>query len=385
MAERMTQLEKWIQELKKKSHDGLVANKDIMEFISTHNLGEEDLSALYEALHIHQLEVDFNEEVDDSFDFIEEEESAELVKEAEEAEAEAEEDTPVPDLDNAISIDDPVKMYLKEIGALPLLTSEEEIVLAKTVEAGMRSDALPEEKEAAREAKKELADRNLRLVVSIAKKYLGRGLQFLDLIQEGNLGLLKAVDKFDYTKGYKFSTYATWWIRQAITRAIADQARTIRVPVHMVETINKLNRISRQLLQENGREATNEELAKAMGVSLAKVREVKKIAQDPISLETPIGEKEDSHLGDFIEDHEAIAPDDAAGSILLREQIEELLTGLTERERQVLELRFGLKDGKTRTLEEVGKYFDVTRERIRQIEGKALSKLKKTAKNLINQ
>lgn len=384
MAERMTQLEKWIQELKKKSHDGLVANKDIMEFISTHNLGEEDLSALYEALHIHQLEVDFNEEVDDSFDFIEEEESAELVKE-EEAEAEAEEDTPVPDLDNAISIDDPVKMYLKEIGALPLLTSEEEIVLAKTVEAGMRADALLEEKEAAREAKKELADRNLRLVVSIAKKYLGRGLQFLDLIQEGNLGLLKAVDKFDYTKGYKFSTYATWWIRQAITRAIADQARTIRVPVHMVETINKLNRISRQLLQENGREATNEELAKAMGVSLAKVREVKKIAQDPISLETPIGEKEDSHLGDFIEDHEAIAPDDAAGSILLREQIEELLTGLTERERQVLELRFGLKDGKTRTLEEVGKYFDVTRERIRQIEGKALSKLKKTAKNLINQ
>ncbi len=380
----MTQLEKWIQELKKKSHDGLVANKDIMEFISTHNLGEEDLSALYEALHIHQLEVDFNEEVDDSFDFIEEEESAELDKE-EEAEAEAEEDTPVPDLDNAISIDDPVKMYLKEIGALPLLTSEEEIVLAKTVEAGMRADALPEEKEAAREAKKELADRNLRLVVSIAKKYLGRGLQFLDLIQEGNLGLLKAVDKFDYTKGYKFSTYATWWIRQAITRAIADQARTIRVPVHMVETINKLNRISRQLLQENGREATNEELAKAMGVSLAKIREVKKIAQDPISLETPIGEKEDSHLGDFIEDHEAIAPDDAAGSILLREQIEELLTGLTERERQVLELRFGLKDGKTRTLEEVGKYFDVTRERIRQIEGKALSKLKKTAKNLINQ
>ena len=380
----MTQLEKWIQELKKKSHDGLVANKDIMELISTHNLGEEDLSALYEALHIHQLEVDFNEEVDDSFDFIEEEESAELVKE-EAAEAEAEEDTPVPDLDNAISIDDPVKMYLKEIGALPLLTSEEEIVLAKTVEAGMRADALPEEKEAALEAKRELADRNLRLVVSIAKKYLGRGLQFLDLIQEGNLGLLKAVDKFDYTKGYKFSTYATWWIRQAITRAIADQARTIRVPVHMVETINKLNRISRQLLQENGREATNEELAKAMGVSLAKIREVKKIAQDPISLETPIGEKEDSHLGDFIEDHEAIAPDDAAGSILLREQIEELLTGLTERERQVLELRFGLKDGKTRTLEEVGKYFDVTRERIRQIEGKALSKLKKTAKNLINQ
>ena len=371
----MTQLEKWIQELKKKSHDGLVANKDIMELISTHNLGEEDLSALYEALHIHQLEVDFNEEVDDSFDFIEEEESAELVKE-EAAEAEAEEDTPVPDLDNAISIDDPVKMYLKEIGALPLLTSEEEIVLAKTVEAGMRADALPEEKEAALEAKRELADRNLRLVVSIAKKYLGRGLQFLDLIQEGNLGLLKAVDKFDYTKGYKFSTYATWWIRQAITRAIADQARTIRVPVHMVETINKLNRISRQLLQENGREATNEELAKAMGVSLAKVREVKKIAQDPISLETPIGEKEDSHLGDFIPDEGVSEPSEAASFTLLKEQLVDVLSTLTPREEKVLKLRFGIEDGRTRTLEEVGKEFNVTRERIRQIEAKALRKLR---------
>lgn len=379
MAEQVTAVEKWIQELKKKSRNGLVANKDIMNLMVEKNLGEEDLSDLYEALHMHHLEVDFDEEVmDEELDFLEEEVEPELEKEAEEI-------IESPDLDTAIAIDDPVKMYLKEIGALKLLDSAEEIRLAKTVEAGTRPGATDEEKQAAKEAKKELADRNLRLVVSIAKKYLGRGLQFLDLIQEGNLGLLKAVDKFDYTKGYKFSTYATWWIRQAITRAIADQARTIRVPVHMVETINKLNRISRQLLQENGREATNEELAKAMGVSVSKVREVKKIAQDPISLETPIGEKEDSHLGDFIEDHEAVAPDDAAGSILLKEQIEELLQGLTDRERQVLELRFGLKDGKTRTLEEVGKYFDVTRERIRQIEGKALSKLKKTAKSLMNQ
>lgn len=375
----MTQLEKWIQELKKKSHDGLVANKDIMELISTHNLGEEDLSALYEALHIHQLEVDFNEEVDDSFDFIDEEESAELVKEAEEAEAEAEEDTPVPDLDNTISIDDPVKMYLKEIGALPLLTSEEEIVLAKTVEAGMREDAAPEEKEAALDAKKELADRNLRLVVSIAKKYLGRGLQFLDLIQEGNLGLLKAVDKFDYTKGYKFSTYATWWIRQAITRAIADQARTIRVPVHMVETINKMNRVGRRFLQEHGREATNEELAKEMGISVDKIREAKKAAQDPISLETPIGEKEDSHLGDFIEDSKTASPEDEAAATMRREQVYKMLETLTEREKGVLALRFGMDDGTPRTLEEVGKHFGVTRERIRQIEGKALKKLKKQA------
>lgn len=337
----------------------------------------DDLSNLYEALHDDHYEVNFDEDVsEEDIDFLKEEE--ELEKEVEKEEKE-----PVPDIDNSVTIDDPVKMYLKEIGALKLLDSEEEIVLAKQVEKGSLPDASDEDKAAARAAKKELADRNLRLVVSIAKKYLGRGLQFLDLIQEGNLGLLKAVDKFDYTKGYKFSTYATWWIRQAITRAIADQARTIRVPVHMVETINKLNRISRQLLQEKGREATNEELARAMGVTVGKIREVKKIAQDPISLETPIGEKEDSHLGDFIEDHEAVAPDDAAGSILLREQIEELLQGLTERERQVLELRFGLKDGKTRTLEEVGRYFDVTRERIRQIEGKALQKLKKSARNLI--
>ena len=378
MAEQKNELTGWIEELKKKSRNGVISNKDIMDLIAEKNLGEEDLSDLYAGLHDDHYEVDFDMDVsDDDVDFSEEEE--------EEAESQPESTEPVPDMDNTVTIDDPVKLYLKEIGALKLLSSEEEIRLAKTVAKGSTENATEEEKQAAKEAKQELADRNLRLVVSIAKKYLGRGLQFLDLIQEGNLGLLKAVDKFDYTKGYKFSTYATWWIRQAITRAIADQARTIRVPVHMVETINKMNRISRQLLQEKGREATNEELAKAMGVTVGKIREVKKIAQDPISLETPIGEKEDSHLGDFIEDHEAIAPDDAAGSILLREQIDELLNGLTERERQVLELRFGLKDGRTRTLEEVGRYFDVTRERIRQIEGKALQKLKKSARTLMNQ
>lgn len=377
MAARDERLEQWISELTAKAGSGVISNKDIMDLVTEKNLSGDDLSNLYEALHDDHYEVNFDEDVsEEDIDFLKEEE--ELEKEVEKEEKE-----PVPDIDNSVTIDDPVKMYLKEIGALKLLDSEEEIVLAKQVEKGTLPDASDEDKAAAKAAKKELADRNLRLVVSIAKKYLGRGLQFLDLIQEGNLGLLKAVDKFDYTKEYKFSTYATWWIRQAITRAIADQARTIRVPVHMVETINKLNRISRQLLQEKGREATNEELAKAMGVTVGKIREVKKIAQDPISLETPIGEKEDSHLGDFIEDHEAVAPDDAAGSILLREQIEELLQGLTERERQVLELRFGLKDGKTRTLEEVGRYFDVTRERIRQIEGKALQKLKKSARNLI--
>lgn len=377
MAARDERLEQWIGELTAKAGSGVISNKDIMDLVTEKNLSGDDLSNLYEALHDDHYEVNFDEDVsEEDIDFLKEEE--ELEKEVEKEEKE-----PVPDMDNSVTIDDPVKMYLKEIGALKLLDSEEEIVLAKQVEKGTLPDASDEDKAAAKAAKKELADRNLRLVVSIAKKYLGRGLQFLDLIQEGNLGLLKAVDKFDYTKGYKFSTYATWWIRQAITRAIADQARTIRVPVHMVETINKLNRISRQLLQEKGREATNEELARAMGVTVGKIREVKKIAQDPISLETPIGEKEDCHLGDFIEDHEAVAPDDAAGSILLREQIEELLQGLTERERQVLELRFGLKDGKTRTLEEVGRYFDVTRERIRQIEGKALQKLKKSARNLI--
>lgn len=378
MTELAKQMGKWIGDLQKKSQNGVISNKDIIAIISDNNLGEEELSELYEELHKKHLEINFDEEAsDEDLEMLDSEDNSER-KEVEKISA-------APSHEGAVAIDDPVKMYLKEIGSMRLLDSDEEIVLAKKVEKGSLPDATDEDKKEADDAKKELADRNLRLVVSIAKKYLGRGLQFLDLIQEGNLGLLKAVDKFDYTKGYKFSTYATWWIRQAITRAIADQARTIRVPVHMVETINKLNRISRKLLQEKGREATNEELAEAMGISVEKIREVKKIAQDPISLETPIGEKEDSHLGDFIEDHETVAPDDAAGSILLREQIEELLQSLTDRERQVLELRFGLKDGKTRTLEEVGKYFDVTRERIRQIEGKALVKLKKSAKTLINQ
>ena len=260
-----------------------------------------------------------------------------------------------------VNIDDPVRMYLKEIGRVPLLSAEEE-------------------KKAGTVAKKKLTDANLRLVVSIAKRYVGRGMLFLDLIQEGNLGLLKAVDKFDYSKGYKFSTYATWWIRQAITRAIADQARTIRIPVHMVETINKLIRISRQLLQDKGREPLPEEIAEKMDISVDRVREIMKIAQEPVSLETPIGEEEDSHLGDFIEDQEAIAPDDAASFILLKEQIEDVFSCLTDRERKVLYLRFGLKDGRPRTLEEVGQYFNVTRERIRQIEGKALSKLRNWGK-----
>ena len=279
-----------------------------------------------------------------------------------------------------INIDDPVRMYLKEIGRVPLLSAEEEITLAKTIERGNSPDATEEEIKAGSIAKKKLTDANLRLVVSIAKRYVGRGMLFLDLIQEGNLGLLKAVDKFDYSKGYKFSTYATWWIRQAITRAIADQARTIRIPVHMVETINKLIRISRQLLQDKGREPLPEEIAEKMDISVERVREIMKIAQEPVSLETPIGEEEDSHLGDFIEDQEAVAPDDAASFILLKEQIEDVFSCLTDRERKVLYLRFGLKDGRPRTLEEVGQHFNVTRERIRQIEAKALSKLRNWGK-----
>jgi len=263
-----------------------------------------------------------------------------------------------------ISVDDPVRMYLREIGKIPLLSYDKELELAKRI---LKGDE---------EAKQELAEANLRLVVSIAKKYVGRGMLFLDLIQEGNMGLIKAVEKFDYTKGFKFSTYATWWIRQAITRAIADQARTIRIPVHMVETINRLIRTSRHLLQQLGREPTPEEIAKEMDMSVEKVMEIQKIAQDPVSLETPIGEEDDSHLGDFIQDEDSPAPQDAASYTLLREQLEEVMKTLTPREAKVLRLRFGLDDGKARTLEEVGKEFDVTRERIRQIEAKALRKLR---------
>ena len=278
-----------------------------------------------------------------------------------EQEEQVEIDLSVPE---GVALDDPVRMYLKEIGRVPLLTAEEEIALARRMEAGDAS------------ARHRLEEANLRLVVSIAKRYVGRGMLFLDLIQEGNLGLLKAVEKFDYSKGYKFSTYATWWIRQAITRALADQARTIRIPVHMVETINKLVRISRRLLQELGRDATAEEIAREMGLSVVRVREIMKIAQEPVSLETPIGEEEDSHLGDFIEDEAALDPADAASMMLLKEQISEVLKTLAPREAEVLRLRFGLEDGRSRTLEEVGQSFGVTRERIRQIEAKALRKLR---------
>jgi len=314
----------------------------------------------YESGHerVRKSVLDTEEEVEDEVLDEDEEDEAE---EAEVKEDGADIDLSVPE---GVALDDPVRMYLKEIGRVPLLTAEEEVELAKRMEMGDR------------EAKQRLIESNLRLVVSIAKRYVGRGMAFLDLIQEGNMGLIKAVEKFDYRKGYKLSTYATWWIRQAITRAIADQARTIRIPVHMVETINKLVRTSRELVQELGREPTAEEIAEKMGITPEKVREIQKIAQEPVSLETPIGEEEDSHLGDFIEDVDALAPDEAASYLLLKEQIEEVLSGLNDREQRVLRLRFGLDDGRPRTLEEVGREFGVTRERIRQIEAKALRKLR---------
>ncbi|MEW9667382.1 RNA polymerase sigma factor RpoD [Ammoniphilus sp. 3BR4] len=331
---------------------GVLTYKEVMERLSPFDQDSDQMDEFYEYLSDQGVEViNETEEEDDIVpeDEMDDEEEFDL------------NDLSVPP---GIKINDPVRMYLKEIGRVPLLSADEEINLAQRIETGDE------------EAKRRLAEANLRLVVSIAKRYVGRGMLFLDLIQEGNMGLIKAVEKFDYKKGYKFSTYATWWIRQAITRAIADQARTIRIPVHMVETINKLIRVSRQLLQELGREPSPEEIAEKMDLTPEKVREILKIAQEPVSLETPIGEEDDSHLGDFIEDQEALAPSDAAAYELLKEQLEDVLDTLTDREENVLRLRFGLDDGRTRTLEEVGKVFGVTRERIRQIEAKALRKLR---------
>lgn len=372
-----SRLEEIIEQLLAKGRKaGALTSKEITDALHEEvELTAEQLDDMYEVLQKSNIDVitDDVETADEEEDIIEEDEESDEVREAKEVSL----DLSIPE---GVNIDDPVRMYLKEIGRVPLLSADEEILLAQQIEAGAKDDASYKEMKAGEKAKQKLIDANLRLVVSIAKRYVGRGMLFLDLIQEGNLGLIKAVDKFDYTKGYKFSTYATWWIRQAITRAIADQARTIRIPVHMVETINKLIRISRQLLQDKGREPLPEEIAEGMGISVERVREIQKIAQEPVSLETPIGEEEDSHLGDFIEDQDAIAPDDAASYILLKEQIEDVFSCLTDREQQVLVLRFGLKDGKPRTLEEVGQHFSVTRERIRQIEGKALTKLRNRGK-----
>ena len=337
--------------IEKGKKSGVLTYSEIMDSLQSADLTPEQIDDIYEKL------AGMGIEVVPEVSGLESIGGAAIEPPAEEVEV----DLTVPE---GVGIDDPVRMYLKEIGRVHLLTPEEEVVLAKRMENG--DD----------EAKRRLAEANLRLVVSIAKRYVGRGMLFLDLIQEGNLGLIKAVEKFDYRKGYKFSTYATWWIRQAITRAIADQARTIRIPVHMVETINKLIRVSRQLLQELGREPSPEEIAKEMNISEDKVREIMKIAQEPVSLETPIGEEEDSHLGDFIEDHDARAPAEEASFTLLREQLDEVLKTLTDREQKVLRLRFGLDDGRARTLEEVGQKFGVTRERIRQIEAKTLRKLR---------
>ncbi|SMB89835.1 RNA polymerase primary sigma factor [Desulfonispora thiosulfatigenes DSM 11270] len=333
--------------------NGSLTYKEIMDALQGVELNPDQIDDIYEQFSTMGIEVVGKEEAQEDKDSTD--------KEDDEDEEEVELDLSVPE---GIGIDDPVRMYLKEIGRVPLLTAEKEVKLALLMEEGDEA------------AKRELCEANLRLVVSIAKRYVGRGMLFLDLIQEGNLGLIKAVEKFDYRKGFKFSTYATWWIRQAITRAIADQARTIRIPVHMVETINKLIRISRHLLQELGREPTPEEISVEMEIPVERVREILKIAQEPVSLETPIGEEEDSHLGDFIEDEDAPAPAEAASYILLREQLEGVLDSLTPREEKVLRLRFGLDDGRSRTLEEVGQEFGVTRERIRQIEAKALRKLR---------
>ena len=352
-----------IEELTKyaNEHSGFVNNK-YLESLDLFNLIDiDDIEEIKSKLAENQVEfIDEGENLED-IEIVED--LIDLEDEKEDAEDEEIKLEDFSDL-KGFNIDDPVKMYLKEIGKIPLLSAYEERILAENMEAG---DI---------EAKKKLAETNLRLVVSIAKRYVGRGMQFLDLIQEGNMGLMKAVEKFDFRRGFKFSTYATWWIRQAITRSIADQARTIRIPVHMVETINKLVRIERQLVQELGREPTNEEISEHMGIEVDKVNEIRKIAQEPVSLETPIGEEDDSHLGDFIEDETAIAPDVAANFSMLKEQLNQVLSTLSDREKKVLELRVGLNDGTPRTLEEVGKEFEVTRERIRQIEAKALRKLK---------
>ena len=358
--ELITQLAK-----KAKTKKNVLTYTDMADYLDAFDLDKNVVDEIYESLLAKDIEIasetepeDFASILDgDDDDLDANEDDGIVVTESGEIDIEA-------TLPKGIAVDDPVRMYLKEIGKVPLLSADEEILLAQKMEAGDE------------EAKKKLCEATLRLVVSIAKRYVGRGMLFLDLIQEGNLGLIKAVDKFDYRKGYKFSTYATWWIRQAITRSIADQARTIRIPVHMVETINKLIRVSRQLLQTYGREPTPEEIAKEMGISVDKVREIQKIAQEPVSLETPIGEEEDSHLGDFIPDDDVPAPAEAAAFSMLKEQLVEVLDTLTEREQKVLKLRFGLEDGRSRTLEEVGKEFDVTRERIRQIEAKALRKLR---------
>lgn len=336
---------------------GKLTTKQISDALEEMDFDADQLNTFYDSCEQHNIEIIDNNIVDANFDLNHIDIS----------------ENPDEDLDSALSteglaVDDPVKIYLKEIGRVPLLTSEEEIELARLMAQGTPLQA--------KRAKQRLSEANLRLVVSIAKKYVGRGMQFLDLIQEGNLGLIKAVEKFDYNKGFKFSTYATWWIRQAITRAIADQARTIRIPVHMVETITKVKKVSSQLLHENGHDPTPEEIAQRLELPVERVREIMRIAQDPVSLETPIGEEEDSHLGDFIPDDDAPAPADAASHTLLKEQLEEVLSTLTEREANVLRLRFGLIDGRSRTLEEVGARFNVTRERIRQIEAKALRKLR---------
>ena len=355
---------------KAKSKGGKLSYGEISEIIGNLDMDKDFIDDVYEKIMNMGIEIESEMEIRNDDTDIEPDEAELLNLDVDEIEHD--DDMVIEDgsvdleasLPKGITVDDPVRMYLKEIGKVPLLSADEEIELAKKMEKGDE------------EAKKKLCEANLRLVVSIAKRYVGRGMLFLDLIQEGNLGLIKAVDKFDWRKGYKFSTYATWWIRQAITRSIADQARTIRIPVHMVETINKLIRVSRQLLQEYGREPSPDEIAAEMDISEDKVREILKIAQEPVSLETPIGEEEDSHLGDFIPDEEVPAPAEAAAFSMLKEQLVAVLDTLTEREQKVLKLRFGLEDGRARTLEEVGKQFDVTRERIRQIEAKALRKLR---------